>query len=101
MGIIGKYLGKHAGGFVGRIAGKKLGRYTGVGEARGKEVGHKVGELLGDLAPFKKGGRVRKTGPIKAHKGEFVLPKGVKPTKKQIKQVRKRGGHVGKDKKRR
>jgi hypothetical protein len=36
---------------------------------------------------FKKGGRVKKTGKAMLHKGEFVLPVGVKPTKAQIKKV--------------
>jgi hypothetical protein len=39
---------------------------------------------------FKKGGLVKKTGVAFVHKGEFVLPVGVKPTKAQIKQVAKR-----------
>lgn len=96
MGILGKQLGRHLGGFIGRLAGNKLGRFTGVYGDRGREVGHKIGETLGDLTPFRRGGRVTKTGPIKAHKGEFILPKGVPPTASQIKAVRKRGGRVGK-----
>lgn len=44
------------------------------------------------LKPFKKGGFVKTSGNIYAHKGEFILPKGVKPTTKQIAIVRKRGG---------
>jgi hypothetical protein len=36
---------------------------------------------------YKKGGRVKKTGVAMVHKGEFVLPVGVKPTKAQIKKV--------------
>jgi hypothetical protein len=46
------------------------------------------------LVPFKLGGKVNKTGPIYAHKGEFVLPPGVKPTTHQIMCVRKKGGKV-------
>ena len=44
------------------------------------------------LPSFKTGGRIPRTGPINAHKGEFVLPKGVKPTPMQMAAVRKRGG---------
>ncbi len=39
---------------------------------------------------FKKGGRVKKTGKAILHKGEFVLPVGVKPTKAQMKKVAKK-----------
>jgi len=41
------------------------------------------------LPEFKKGGKVKKTGPIMAHKGEYVLPASVKPTKKQVSKVSK------------
>jgi hypothetical protein len=41
------------------------------------------------LPEFKKGGKVKKTGPIMAHKGEYVLPASVKPTKKQMSRVSK------------
>ena len=93
MGRIGKFLGHHAGRFIGRLAGKKLGKYTGIGQERGGQIGSAVGGGLGEhLLPFKKGGRVKKNGKIIAHKGEFVLPHGVKPTTHQIKVVKKRGG---------
>lgn len=39
---------------------------------------------------FKNGGRVKKTGMALVHKGEFVLPVGVKPTKAQLKKVAKK-----------
>jgi hypothetical protein len=42
-----------------------------------------------DMPEFKKGGKVKKTGPIMAHKGEYVLPASVKPTKKQVSKVSK------------
>jgi hypothetical protein len=48
----------------------------------GPGEGHKLPE-------FKKGGKVKKTGPIMAHKGEYVLPASVKPTKKQMSKVSK------------
>lgn len=100
MGVIGKqalgWLGRKAGEF----AGKKLGKYTGIGADRGGSTGQSIGELLGELLPFKKGGRVPRTGKALVHKGEFVLPKGVRPTKKQVAAVRKRGGRVSKPRKR-
>ena len=39
---------------------------------------------------YKKGGRVKKTERALVHKGEYVLPKGVKPTKKQVGMIRKK-----------
>lgn len=45
---------------------------------------------LGSSMIFKKGGRVKKTGVALVHKGEFVLPVGVKPTKAQLKKVAKK-----------
>jgi len=89
MGRIGKALGRLAGGAFGHFAGRRLKKYTGVDENRGKSVGESIGGQLGELLPFKKGGRIRKTGPIYAHKGEFILPKGVAPTKKQLAKVAK------------
>ena len=52
--------------------------------------GGAVGEALGGLAPFATGGRVKKTGPIYAHKGEFIIPRGVAVTKTQRKAVAKK-----------
>lgn len=45
-----------------------------------------------NLPSFKTGGRIQRTGPLFAHKGEFVLPKGVKPTTGQKAAVRRMGG---------
>jgi len=90
MGVIGKFLGGHAGKAIGHFAGKKVGHITGVGAKRGSKIGRTIGQGVGSLLPFKKGGRVRKTGPALVHKGEFVLPKGVRPTKKQVSKVRKK-----------
>lgn len=90
MGVLGRKIGSFLGSKIGQFAGNKLGKYTGVGGARGAEAGGKVGGILGELAPFKKGGYVKKkTQPALLHKGEFVLPKGVKPTKKQKMAVKK------------
>lgn len=41
------------------------------------------------IPQFKKGGKVMKTGLAVVHSGEYVLPKGVKPTKAQKKKVNK------------
>lgn len=87
MGIIGEKLGSLLGRSIGHFAGSKLGKYTGIGAQEGGSAGEDVGGKIGALLPFKKGGRVKKTGPILAHKGEFVLPRGVAPTKAQIKKV--------------
>jgi hypothetical protein len=73
------------GGLLGNTAGQLGGQYFG-GE-RGRDVGGTVGSALGSLLPFKKGGRVKRTGPALVHKGEYVLPKGVKPTKAQKDKV--------------
>ena len=84
MGIFGNILG----GAIGQAGGQYF------GGDRGRDVGGTVGGALGGLLPFKKGGRI--TGPkgkprvILAHGGEYVLPVGVKPTKKQITEVAKR-----------
>ena len=45
--------------------------------------GGAVGEALGGLAPFKTGGKIKRTGPILAHKNEYILPANAKPTKAQ------------------
>jgi len=89
MGKIGKALGRLAGGAIGHFAGKRFKKYTGIDEQRGKATGENIGGQLGELLPFKKGGRIHKTGPIYAHKGEFILPKGIPPTKKQLAKVAK------------
>ena len=94
MGAIGKKVLGFLGQKAGEWAGRRFGKYTGVGQGRGGTAGMKIGETLGDLVPFKKGGRIGKTGKILAHKGEYLLPRKVRPTAKQIKAVRKRGGRV-------
>lgn len=89
-----------AGGLAGGYIGGKIGRF--VGGQKGENIGKGIGAGLGTIAGyagaktlgFKKGGKVKRNGKALVHKGEFVLPKGVKPTKKQIKKVRKRGGRV-------
>jgi hypothetical protein len=92
MGKIGKRIGTLLGSTLGKIAGKHLEKYTGLGEDDGFAIGTKVGGHLGSFLPFKKGGPIKKNGPIYGHKGEFVLPPGIEPTDYQLKLVKKRGG---------
>ena len=94
MGVIGKRLGEALGKSLGHFMGSKLGKYTGIHAKEGGRRGMEIAGGIGNLLPFKKGGRVRRNGKIIAHKGEFILPRGVKPTKKQIQKVRKRGGRL-------
>ena len=73
--------------------GSLLGRLAGtIGSAllpiKGVDGGE-LGAALGSLAPFKKGGRVPRTGKALIHKGEYILPVGVAPTKAQKKAVAK------------
>lgn len=87
MGVFGKIIGKTLGGVAGGIAGGF------VGGKKGKKIGASLGAQLGGeagkLVPYKKGGKVPKTGPALLHKGEFVLPAHVKPTKAQKSAVAK------------
>jgi hypothetical protein len=94
MGILGQQLGKLVGGGLGGFLGKKLDfNKQGQGAVdRGHGIGETLGGLAGNLIPFKKGGRVHKTGPALLHKGEFILPKGVPPTKSQIIRIRGKKG---------
>jgi hypothetical protein len=45
--------------------------------------------IVDKLSKLEKGGNVKKTGAVIVHKGEYMLPKGVKPTKAQRKAVAK------------
>lgn len=101
---MGKY-GKEIGSAIGGALGNAGGDFVGEGKC-GRQVGTAAGNWLGGLLPFKKGGRVRKTGPIYAHKGkehgnlgmpparltlgEYILPRGVAPTKAQRAKVAKK-----------
>jgi hypothetical protein len=55
----------------------------------GEYLTNPTAAAMKNLPGFKKGGKVKKTGPIMAHKGEYVLPASVKPTKKQMSKVSK------------
>ena len=85
MGMIGSAVGSFAGGKLGKHFGGK----------KGESVGKAIGGLAGGLLPYKNGGVVKgpkkgKAVQIIAHTGEYILPVGVKPTKKQKAQVAKR-----------
>jgi hypothetical protein len=82
--IVGKSLGKVAGGIAGGLVGGKAGKK--IGSSLGAQLGGVAGATL---TPYKKGGKVPKTGAALLHKGEFVLPVGVKPTKAQMNAVAK------------
>lgn len=89
MGVIGAAVGSEGGSALGGLIGKRLGGRGGA--AAGKNIGRAVGGLAGGAFPmFKKGGKVNKTGLALVHKGEYVLPAGVKPTKAQKARVAKK-----------
>lgn len=105
MGVLGAKLGAQAGRMAesgirslwNKTKERLVPTIEGVAN-RFRGAGAKIGESAGALLPFKTGGRVKKNGKIYAHKGEFILPKGVKPTTHQVKVVRKnrrkkQGGH--------
>ena len=75
-GKVGSMAGRAIGSTIGRkIAGKtgaKVGGQIGAigGRAAGKFAVRKGSKLLGS---FKKGGHVKRTGPYKLHRGEFVV----------------------------
>jgi len=84
MGVIGQAIGSYGGATLGEYIGKKFK----AGET-GKNIGRVIGSELGALSAYKKGGKVKKTGPALLHKNEFVLPASVKPTKAQKMAVAK------------
>ena len=85
MGLFGAQLGGLVGGQLGGMAGAKLGN-----QQAGQQVGQIIGSAGGAAIPwFKKGGRVKRTGYAVVHAGEYILPKGVKPTKAQTAKVAK------------
>jgi len=102
MGVYGDILGPLAGELIGTYAGHKLGGYTGIGSGAGGTYGKTIGSAIGKLVKYKKGGRVKRTGKAIVHKGEYVLPKGVRPTKSQMKKVaakKKKGKKMGRKRK--
>lgn len=80
MGLIGSQLGGVLGQSIGQKYGGKL----------GGDLGKIVGTAGGMAFPyFKNGGKVNRTGPAVVHKGEYVLPASVNPTKAQKSAVAK------------
>lgn len=87
-------------GLIGGLLGQGLGALGGgfLGGQKGQQAGQQIGGVLGNLLPFKKGGKV--PGPkgkprvVLAHGGETILPADVKPTKAQVKAIKKRGGKM-------
>lgn len=91
MGLIGGGIGGVIGGGLGEAVGHSFGGK--VGGKIGGGVGKILGSAAGALLPFKKGGKVKKTGPALLHKGELVVPaKHVAKVPKSVKQAMKRDG---------
>jgi len=86
-------IGSQLGSMLGSAGGATLGGFFGA-PTLGASLGGLLGAEAGKLIPFRKGGRVKKTGAIYAHKGEVVLPAGVAPTKAQVRAIKKRGGKM-------
>ena len=97
-GIIGSELGRVGGRTLGEALGRKIAGKNGAEAGRniGEKAGQAGGAMLGALAPFAHGGQVPASKgtayPALLHGQEYVLPYGVKPTKTQIKAVKKKGG---------
>jgi len=91
------------GALLGGAGGRLVGSYF--GGSKGGDVGQTVGTALGGLAPYHTGGLVKKGRTnAKLLPGEYVLPRGVKPTASQRKAVaakkkRAAGGKGGRGKK--
>ena len=82
MGMFGK---------LGKLGGRAIAKKIGLKGAAVREFGN-IGQAVGDTVPvpaYKRGGKVKKTGFAKIHKGEYILPKEIKPTKSQVKKVAK------------
>ena len=102
MGLFGGIIGSEIGRVGGRTLGEALGRKIAGknGAEAGRNIGEKAGQaggaMLGTLAPFAHGGQVPASKgmayPALLHGQEYVLPYGIKPTKKQIQAVKKKGG---------
>ena len=97
-GIIGSELGRVGGRTLGEALGRKIAGKNGAEAGRniGEKAGQAGGAMLGTLAPFAHGGQVPVSKgmgyPALLHGQEYVLPYGIKPTKMQIKAVKKKGG---------
>jgi hypothetical protein len=83
MGLFGNLLGQGLGALAGGV----------LGGSQGRNAGQNIGGQIGNFLPFKKGGKVDKTGPAMLHKGEMVVPKHlVKKVPKSVKDAMKKGG---------
>jgi hypothetical protein len=86
-------MGAKYGELVGSTIGRGLGYVFGGKEKQKNQdwqtTGKTLGGYFGKMSGFKTGGLVRKTGVALVHKNEFVLPKGVAPTKAQRLKVKK------------
>lgn len=78
-----------AGGIAGGIAGKELASRLGASALVGDIAGGLGSAIGGFLSPFATGGAVKRDTKVILHKGEYVLPRGVKPTSIQRKAVAK------------
>lgn len=75
-------------GGLSRLLGTGIGQL--IGGKKGAAIGGDIAGGISDLIPFEKGGAVgNKNVKALLHAGEFVLPKGVKPTKQQRMAVAK------------
>jgi len=103
MGAIGILASNEIGGLAGREGAGMIAKKLGAGR-QGQEVarnigngaGRAIGAALGAFSPFARGGQVPASKgmgyPALLHGQEYVLPYGIKPTKKQIQAVKKKGG---------
>jgi hypothetical protein len=55
-----------------------------LGKEGSRVLGQKAVSALGAIPSFAKGGRVKRTGKAKVHKGEVVLPKTTVKTLKKL-----------------
>ena len=86
MGVYGDILGSSIGALAVRYFG---------GNDYWKTTGKTIGGYFGkNILPFKKGGKVHSTGLAYLHKNEIVLPVKIKPTKSQLKRIKKGGGYA-------
>lgn len=85
-------------GVLGATGGSALGKAVG-GDGIGGDILGALGGVIGGFLPFETGGEVPRNTKALLHKGEYVLPAGVKPTKAQRKAVNKRKAQAKKGKK--
>ena len=77
-------------GLITGFLGSQLGRQIG-GKGLTGDILEGLGGFAGGLVPigYAEGGEVKQTGQAIVHRGEYVLPKGVKPTPAQRRAVAK------------